>query len=127
MIHNKEPIAVLWDFVKSLKSQIPIYREIMHEEEKDVPESYILLRSKISDSTKTFGDGKSLIRTASCDIILITKGYADNSSKLHNTNKERIREKLKSQEVNFTEINLGYNDSIQSTEHDFTFEVEYFG
>lgn len=127
MIHNKEPIAVLWDFVKSLKSQIPIYKEIMHEEENDVPESYILLRSQISDSTKAFGDGKSLIRTASCDIILITKGYADNSSKLHNTNKERIREKLKSQEVNFTEINLGYNDSIQSTEHDFTFEVEYFG
>jgi len=127
MVYNKEPILVLWNIVKSLKSDIPIYKEIMSEEENDIPASYILLRSQISDNGKTYGDGKTIIRTADCDILLITKGYAEDTTDLHNVNKNKIRSKLKSQDINFVENNLGYNDSIQSTEHSFSIEVEYIG
>ena len=126
-VYNKEPIQVLWDIIKDLKKKIPIYKEIMHEDENDIPASYILLRSQISDTTKSFGDGKSLIRNADCDIILITKGYADDTTDLHNVNKKLIRQHLKSQEINFNEANLGYNDAIQSTEHNFSLGVEYIG
>lgn len=127
MIYKKEPILVMWDMVKSLKNTIPIYKETMHEEENDVPQSYILLRSQISDTNKVFGDGKSIIRTADCDIILITKGYAEDTTDLHNVNKRAIRNHLKSQEISFSENNLGYNDSIQSTEHTFSLEINYIG
>lgn len=126
-VYNKEPIQVLWDLVKGLKSQIPIYKEIMHEEENDIPVSYILLRSQISDTVKTYGDGKGLIRSADCDIILVSKGYADDTTDLHNKNKKLIREHLKSQDINFSEANLGYNEAIQSTEHNFSLGVDYIG
>ena len=127
MIYNKEPILVLWDMTKGLKSSIPIYKEIMHEEENDIPDSYILLRSQISDTNKVFGDGSSKIKNADCDIILISKGYADDTTDLHNVNKALIRQHLKNQNINFSENNLGFNDSIQSTEHNFSLEIEYIG
>ena len=127
IIYNKEPISVLWDITKGLKSKIPIYMENMNEEESNIPNSYILLRSQSSDTTKHYGDGKTIIRIASCDIVLVTKGYADDSTDLHNKNKTLIRKYLKDQEINFTEFNLGYNDGIRSTEHTFTLEVEYLG
>ena len=130
MIYNKEPIQVLWDMVKDLKkgrSPIPIYKEIMHEEKNNVPSSYILLRSQVTDTNEVFGDGKGKIRAADCDIVLVTKGYGDDSTDLHNVNKRKIREHLKNQEIDFTEINVGYNESIQSTEHNFTLEILSFG
>ena len=127
MIYNKEPILVLWDMVKGLMNNIPIYKEVMHEEENDIPDSYILLRSQISDTNKVFGDGVSKIRSADCDIILISKGYADDTTDLHNVNKSAIRQHLKSQEINFSETNLGYNESIHSTEHNFSLEINYIG
>lgn len=127
MIYNKEPIQVLWDMVKGLKSQIPIYKEIMHEEQNNIPPSYILLRSQVTDANDVFGDGKGQIRAADCDIILVSKGYGDDSKDLHNKNKKKIRDHLKEQEINYTEVNLGYNESIQSTEHNFTLEILYIG
>ena len=127
MIYNKEPIQVLWDMVKKLKDNISIYKETMNEEPDDVPNSYILLRSQISDSTKDFGDGKSLIRSSDCDIILVTKGYAEDTTDLHNIKKKLIREHLKSQEINFNEFNLGYDDGLKSTQHTFSLGVNYIG
>lgn len=127
IIYNKEPILVLWDIVKDLRLSIPIYKEVMHEEENDIPDSYILLRSQISDTNKVFGDGSSKIRSADCDIILISKGYADDTTDLHNINKSTIRQHLKNKEINFVETNLGYNDTIQSTEHNFSLEIDYIG
>ena len=135
-IHNKEPIDFLVEMTKGLmfdnsgkfvKNYIPIYKEIMHEEENDTPASYILLRSQITDTPDTFGDGKTLIRSADCDIILVTKGYADDTNDLHNINKKKIREHLNAQEIPITEFNLGYDDNLKSTQHTFTVGVNYIG
>lgn len=135
-VFNKEPIDVLWSLVRDLyfdrnnkprKDGIPIYKENMHEETADVPDSYILLRSQVTDTPHAYGDGKTLVRSADCDIILVSKGYADDSKDLHNINKQRIREQLKSKEINFDEVNLGFNDFTNSTEHTFTLEVNYIG
>lgn len=136
MIYNEEPIDALWDMTRylmfnqdeTLKSDgIPIYKETMSEEAEDTPDSYILLRSQISDSTNTYGDGKSLIRSADCDIILVSKGYAEDTNDLHNINKRLIRQHLKDQEVPFQEFNLGYDESLNSTQHTFTTTVYYYG
>lgn len=135
-ISNKEPIDVLWDLVRDLyfdkankprKDAIPIYKETMHEESADVPASYILLRSQVTDTPHAYGDGKTLVRSADCDIILVSKGYADDSKDLHNINKRKIREQLKSKEINFNEVNLGFNDATNSTEHTFSLEINYIG
>lgn len=126
---NKEPIQILWDIMKSLYTQhkIPIYKETMHEEENDIPDSYILLRSQTSDSTDTFGDGVSLIRNADCDIILVSKGYAEDTTDLHNINKIKIKNYLKAQEIPYTDFNLGYDNGLKSTQHTFTIGVKYIG
>lgn len=135
MVYNEEPIDALWDMTRylmfnqdgTLKTNgIPIYKETMSEEAEDTPDSYILLRSQISDSTSIYGDGKSLIRSADCDIILVSKGYAEDTSDLHNINKRLIRQHLKDQEVPFQEFNLGYDESLNSTQHTFTTTVYYY-
>ena len=127
MVYNDEPIQVLWDMVKDLRSQIPIYKEIMHEDDNDIPASYILLRSQMSDTTENFGDGRSLIRSADCDIILVSKGYADDTTDLHNKNKKLIRQQLKDKEISFDEFNLGYDEGLKSTQHTFSLGVYYIG
>lgn len=124
-IYNVEPMQALVNMTKGLFSEIPIYKESMHEEANDVPDSYILLRSQITDTTESYGDGKSVVRSADCDIMLVSKGYADDTDDLHNINKRKIREHLKAQEINFDEVNLGYDDGLKSTQHTFSVEVKY--
>lgn len=124
-IYNVEPMQALVDMTKGLFSEIPIYKESMHEDVNDIPDSYILLRSQITDTTASYGDGRSIVRTADCDIMLVSKGYADDSDDLHNINKRKIREHLKAQEINFDEVNLGYDDGLKSTQHTFSVEVMY--
>ena len=133
-IFKKQPIDALWEITKSLMfsgnnrelaNGIKIYKEHMHEDENSIPNSYILLRSQLSDTTELFGDGKSLIRSADCDIILVTKGYADDSTDLHNVNKNKIRTLLKQKEINYQEFNLGYDEGLKSTQHTFSLEVKY--
>lgn len=126
---NKEPIQILWEITKTLYTEehIPIYKETMHEEENDIPDSYILLRSQMSDSTDTYGDGISLIRSADCDIILISKGYADDTTDLHNTNKKKIRKVLEEKGVPYQEFNLGYDNGLKSTQHTFSVGIKYCG
>lgn len=124
-IYNVEPMQALVDMTKGLFNEIPIYKESMHEETNDVPNSYILLRSQITDTTESYGDGKSVVRSADCDIMLVSKGYADDTDDLHNINKRKIREHLKAQEINFDEVNLGYDDGLKSTQHTFSVEVKY--
>ena len=129
IFEGNNPQQILWDITKDLwqKNGIPIYKEIMHEEAKDIPASYILLRSEITDVDDIFGDGKCLMRYSDCDIILVTKGYADNSTDLHNINKELIKKHLQAQDIPYKSYNIGYNDLTKSTEHTFTIGVEYFG
>lgn len=124
-IYNVEPMQALVNMTKGLFSEIPIYKESMHEETNDIPDSYILLRSQITDTTESYGDGKNVVRSADCDIMLVSKGYADDSDDLHNINKRKIREHLEAQEINFDEVNLGYDDGLKSTQHTFSVEVKY--
>ena len=126
---GKEPIQFLWDITKDLyiKHKIPIYKEVMHEEPADTPDSYILLRSEITDTDEAFGDGKGLTRFADCDIILVSKGFADDTTDLHNKNKKLIKKHLKAQELPFQGFNLGYNEVLKSTEYTFSLGVEYIG
>lgn len=121
---KNDVMEVLTNMTKGLLSQIPIYKDVMAEDGDSVPDSYILLRS-VTDSTEQYGDGDSVIRSADCDIMLISKGYADDTTDLHNVNKQKIRNHLRTQGVNFTETNLGYNDDLKSTQHTFSVEVRY--
>ena len=59
--------------------------------------------------------------------ILVSKGYAEDTSDLHNINKKLIRKHLKEQEVPYQEFNIGYDATNNSTQHTFTTTVYYYG
>lgn len=125
MIYNKEPILVMWDMIKSLANKIPIYKEAMTEDEDSVPQSYLLLRSEITNKTSAFGDGQSIIREADCDFILITKGMATNTVDLHNKNKADITAALKSAGFAFETYNIGYIENLKSTQYTWSGKISF--
>lgn len=125
MIYNKEPILVMWDFVKSLKSEIEIYKEQMNEDADNIPESYLLLRSCVNDTILFSGDGKTQIRKSDCDFILVTKGMATNSTDKHNKNKADITDALNTAGFKFSQYNLGYDDTLKSTQHTWSGVIDY--
>lgn len=123
MIYNKKPIEVLWDLVKDL--EIPSYKEAMTEDKDSIPDSYLLLRSEVTDTGLIYGDGKAEIRQADCDIILVSKGFATNSTDLHNINKGKITDELNTAEIPFSAYNLGYDDTIKSTQYTWSVIINY--
>jgi len=122
---NKEPILVLWDAVKSIADEIKIYKETMDEDADSVPESYLLLRSDITNTPFLYGDGVTKIRRADCDIILVTKGVATNTTDLHNVNRAKVTEALETAGLPYDAFNLGYDDTIKSTQYSWSVVIHY--
>lgn len=126
-IFNKNSMDALYSIISDLANEIPIYKWSMDEDENSIPDSYILLRSDVTDNTKTFGDGKSLIRNSDCDIMLISKGNVTSSKELHNQNIQKIKDLLKSKEISYYGSDLGYDSSLNSSQYTFSLTVSYCG
>jgi len=120
---NKDPATALWDIVKSLASEIEIYKEVMDEDDDSTPDSYILLRSDMNDSALRHGDGVTKIRQSECDIVLVTKGTATRTTDLHNVNKAKIITALG--DIPYESYNLGYDPILKATQHTFTVTINY--
>lgn len=118
MIYNQEPIQVLWNWLKDLNSKdLKIYKEAMTEDDDSVPDSYVILRSEVTNNPEKYGDGETILRGADCDIILISKGTASTSKCLHNVNKKKIEKKLKEVVATFVGNNLGYDKESKSSQY----------
>jgi len=122
-IYDKPAIDSLWEIVKPLSDTIPIYREVMTEDKNGTPNSYVILRSDVTNYGEIYGDGESHIRVSDCDIILVSKGFADTKTCTHNVNKAKINALLKQSGVAYRLINLGYIESLKSTECTWALEV----
>ena len=118
-----EPIQKLYDIVKPLASDIEIYKEVMTEDENSTPDSYLLLMSDVTNSGLIYGDGVSILRSSDCDIKLVSKGTAENSTDLHNVNRRKVTALLDDLGIDYLGVNLGYDDSIKSTQYTWTIEV----
>lgn len=125
MIYNKAPILVMWDIVKSLKDEIPIYKETMDEDEDSTPDSYLLLESDIDDSPAYFADNTVKSRQSECNFLLVSKGVAKKSTDLHNVNVSKIQTALDTAGFIYTKRNLGYFESINSTQCSFSGTINY--
>ena len=127
MIFNKLPMQVLVDIFKDISDEIPIYKGYMTEDKDTVPDSYMVFRTDVTNSPSLYGDGKSQIRNSDCEISLISKGFADKSTSLHNRNIAAIKQVLDEHEISFNGFNLGYDDIDKSTHYTFSFGVNYVG
>lgn len=113
----------LWDIVKPLADDIEIYKEVMDEDENSMPDSYILLRTDMSNSVAMSGDGGARIRQSDCDIILVTKGTATRTTDLHNINKAKVEEVLG--DMHYDSYNLGYDASMKVSQHTWNLTINY--
>ena len=124
-MYTKEPILVLWDAVKSLINDIEIFKETMDADENSIPESYLLLRSDITNTPFLYGDGATKIRRVDCDIILVTKGVATNTTDLHNVNRSKVTKALELAGLPYSALNLGYDDALKSTQYSWSVVIHY--
>ena len=123
-IYSEEPLQALWEIVKPLRDEIPIYKESMAEDINSTPPSYLIIR-EITDGARLYGAVNCELRTADCDIILVSKGQADSSTDLHNINKEKVRKRLREERLSYTGYNLGYDDVLKSTQYTWNVKVLY--
>ncbi len=125
-ICNSENAAdVLWSIVSPLAAEIPVYKEIMSEDENSTPESYLLIRSDITNGGRIYGDGKALLRRSNCDITLVSKSKGDVSTDIHNVNKAKVEALLRAADAEYTGYNLGYNDVQKISQYSWSVTFIY--
>ncbi len=115
----------LWKMVSPLKDEIPIYKITIDENEKDLPISYLLLRSDVTDSPAIFGDGIAHLRQSECDIMLISKTTGATTDDIHTVNIAKVKALLNSLGVSYSGHNLGYNDSLKESQYTWSVSVIY--
>ena len=119
-IYNEQPIEVLWKILKTVTG-LNIYKEEMDEDnEKSIPNSYVLIRTKLTDSPKNFGDGLVNLRVSDCDVLIVSKGKL---STLHKGNCTKVRNVLN--DFAYSEFFLGYDESTKETTTTFNLDVFY--
>lgn len=126
-IFNVEPAEALWTLVKPLAEEIPVYKEVMDEDENSVPESYLLLRTDVGagDVGSFYGDGETLLRQTECDIVLVSKSKGSGTNDVHNRNKAKVKALLTESGVTFYGTNLGYDDALKSSRYTWSVRIIY--
>jgi len=66
---------MLWDYFKHLKTQAPIYNNIMDEDENSIPQHYVVLEEGVYDESLASGDGLSLVRKSSFNIRIHSRTF----------------------------------------------------
>lgn len=115
----------LWKLLLPLREEIPVYKQTVDEAEKNLPESYLLIRSDITDSPGMFGDGKALLRQSECDLMLISKTSGATSDDIHNVNIAKVKALLDASDAAYNGYNLGYNDTLKESQYTWTVRLLY--
>lgn len=126
-IFNMAPAEALWSLVRSLADRIPVYKEVMDEDENSVPESYLLLRTDVGagDSGSVYGDGTAQLRQTECDIVLVSKSKGANTNDIHNQNKASVKALLDESGVTYYGTNLGYDATLKSSRYTWSVRIIY--
>lgn len=115
---SKTPMANLWLLAKTFNiSTSKIFKRYHVESKSD--DFYIVLKDNITDRTKVIGDGKGLMRVASCDILLVSKSAGANETDLFNVNRAKIETALKNSGLVYSGYYLGYDGTYSQ----YTWEV----
>lgn len=120
-----DAMEVLWNVVSPLADEIPIFKNVMSEDENSVPDSYLLIRADVSDSGRIYGDGGAQLRRSNCDVILVSKSKAALSTDLHNINRKKVKALLDESGVSYVGYNLGYNDVQKISEYSWSVTFIY--
>ncbi len=125
VINAENTMDALWKMLAPLQDEIPLYKHTVDESQTDLPQSYILLRSDISDSPEIFGDGKAHLRRAEGDIMLISKTTGEASDDIHNLNIAKVKALLNASDAAYNGYNLGYNETLKESQYTWTVRFVY--
>ena len=125
ILNSDSAMDALWGIVSPLKDEIPIYKQTVDEDENNLPESYLLIRSDITNSASIYGDGKALLRQTECDVMLISKTTGETSDDIHNVNKAKVKALLDAADAAYNGYNLGYNDTLKESQYTWSVRFLY--
>ena len=126
IFHTDDTMSALWSFLQPLAAEIPIYKQTMDEADENVPESYLLIRTDITDMGAVYGDGRVMLRRNTADLLLVSKCTGARSDDIHNVNVRRINAFLNAAwDVSYSQTDLGYNASLKEAQHSWTLEFLY--
>ena len=121
-----DAMTALWDFLKPLSAEIPVYKQVMDEAEENVPQSYLLIRADISNSGAVYGDGRALIRRDTADILLVSRATGARSDDIHSVNIRKVKAFLDAAgDASYTGYDLGYNATLKEAQYSWTLEFLY--
>lgn len=118
----KDYDQILYDILKPLKAEdIPLYLNTCPEDEDSMPSDFVVYRTGIVDSAKVYGDGKALIRSCECDVLVNEYGsgnYIDS-----NTLEHKVEQLLVDQGISYTKYKPGVEQKSNSVQTTFTFTL----
>lgn len=125
VFNAESAMDALWEMISPLKDKISIYKQTVDEDESNLPQSYLLIRSDITNSPAVFGDGKALLRQSECDVMLISKTAGATSDDIHNVNKKKVKALLDGADAAYEGYDLGYNDTLKESQYTWTVRFLY--
>lgn len=118
----KDYDQMVFDIIKpiALRENPPkIYRNVIDEDFDSRPRDFIVYSSGVSNVPRLYGDGKTLLRRCSCDITVNEGGDGNNENAGYLVN--MVEELLKSRNIPYTKISLGYVESMDAMQTTFDF------
>lgn len=122
---SDDTMSALWSFLQPLAAEIPIYKQTMDEAEENVPESYLLIRTDVTDAGAVYGDGRAMLRHNSADILLVSKCTGALSDDVHNANRRKVKAMLDASDAAYTARDLGYDSTLREAQYSWTLEFLY--
>ena len=122
---SDDTMSALWSFLQPLAAEIPIYKQTMDEAEENVPESYLLIRTDVTDAGVVYGDGRVMLRRNTTDLLLVSKCTGALSEDVHNVNRRKVKALLDDSDATYTARDLGYDSTLREAQYSWTLEFLY--
>ena len=122
---SDDAMSALWAFLQPLAAEIPIYKQTVGEAEENVPESYLLIRTGVTDAAAVYGDGRAMLRRNTADLLLVSKCTGALSDDIHNVNRRKVKALLDASGACYTARDLGYDTTLREAQYSWTLEFLY--
>ena len=100
---------------------IRIYRNAIDTDLNSQTADYVVYSTGLSNSPRIYGDGRTLVRRCSCDIIVVEAGDGNNENAGYLVNK--VENLLKNNNISYTRTDLGYVEATESMQTSFDFYI----
>ena len=118
----KDYNQILYDILKPLKDEdIPLYLNTCPEDEDSMPSDFVVYRTGIVDSVKAYGDGKTLIRSCECDILVNEYGSGNYANS--GTLERKVEQLLIEHDISYIKYRPGVEQKSNSVQVNFTFSL----